>query len=450
MTTASKLVGFVCSAIVCFAILHVAVADAEVADTVEIAATPASKALLSNAEHLVATGDSVRAYALLSAKEAQFAGDPYFDYLLGVAALDTGHASDAIFSLRRSLGVAPQFSAARLELARAYFETGNTELARPLFVDLLDEKPPAAVRSVIDNYIATIDARQPVSKAQFVPYVAAGAGYDSNANVSTDDQQFFGFTLSPNNVATDSAFTELAAGFNAAIRRSTQFAWLLSGRASYRHNPDASFVDPTVLSGYGGFNWQRGRYFGRAGGDGYYGLLDGDFNESYAGADLMAGNSITDRWDLLLGLRYGAVRHDDSIEVLDVDRLLYTVSARYRISPLAGVALEVLGGEDSARQVGSPYGNSKAGLSISVNAPIGTAFLFASVGTLHTDFDGDFFGEPRNDEQLSAIAQLEFRDIFADGLSLMPRLRYINNDSDVSLYEYDRTEIGVQLQWTPQ
>ena len=46
----------------------------------------------------------------------------FFDYLLGVAALDNGYISEAIFSLRRAIAVEPGFSGARMELARAYFE----------------------------------------------------------------------------------------------------------------------------------------------------------------------------------------------------------------------------------------------------------------------------------------------------------------------------------------
>ena len=37
-----------------------------------------------------------------------------------------------------------------------------------------------------------------------------------------------------------------------------------------------------------------------------------------------------------------------------------------------------------------------------------------------------------------------------DGLSIVPRLRYIDNDSDVSLYDWDRTEVGLLIRWEPR
>jgi hypothetical protein len=58
-----------------------------------------------------------------------------------------------------------------------------------------------------------------------------------------------------------------------------------------------------------------------------------------------------------------------------------------------------------------------------------------------------FFGSPREDTQLSSIVQLEFRDFLTDGLSIAPQIRYVDNESDVDLYEYDRTEYGIMIRW---
>jgi len=147
-------------------------------------------------------------------------------------------------------------------------------------------------------------------------------------------------------------------------------------------------------------------------------------------------------------LRGGAQRFDESIEVLDVDRFLYTFGLTRRFHG-AIVSLLAIGGEDSEVQNGSPYGNSKSGGRLSVNATIGdSALLFASLGTLTSDYDGDFFGSAREDTQVTSFVQLEFQDVLTDGLSIAPRIRYVNNDSDIKLYEYDRTEYGVMFRWS--
>ena len=200
--------------------------------TLQVPASADTQALLRQAESSLARGDAETAYTTLSAREAALAGNAVFDYLLGVAALDTGRTSEAIFALRRSLAVEPRFSGARMELARAYYEAGNHALARTLFAALLTENPPPGVRDVLNGYIQAIDRRPAAPRSRFSPFAEIAAGHDSNANGSTSSQQFFGFTLSPQNIATESPFYEFAAGFNWTVPASTRQGWFFGARAS--------------------------------------------------------------------------------------------------------------------------------------------------------------------------------------------------------------------------
>jgi len=427
------------------------VADVQAAPTtIDLGTDPAAEPLIRDARAALAAGDAEAAYRLLAAREAEFAGDPWFDYLLGVAALDTGRTSESIFSLRRSLSVAPEFSGARMELARAYFEAGNHALARRLFSRLLTEDPPADVREVINQYIVAIDARPAAPPSILRPYGEFAAGYDSNANGSTDDQQFLGFMLSPDNVETSSPFFEFAGGVDWIVPRSTRFAWYAGARASHRSNPDASFVDATTINGQGGLSFRRGDYFGRAGIDAWNAWRDGESNQSWAGAGLLLGRRLSANWDLTFDFRGGALRHDESIEVLDVNRYFYTLAAVYRYAADGSVRIEAIGGQDSEQVSGSPYGNSKAGGRLSLDTRLGGAWIRGSIGVLSSDFDGLFFGTPREDTQASGVLEVEFRDAFVDGLSIIPTVRYIDNDSDVDLYEYNRAEFGIRLRWAPR
>ncbi|MEX1266752.1 MAG: tetratricopeptide repeat protein, partial [Woeseia sp.] len=161
--------------------------------TLQVEVDEELRGLLAGAEDLLADNRPDAAYEQLAAHEPRYAGNPLFDYLLGVAALDSGNASEAIFSLQRALAVAPGFSGARLELARAWYDTGQHEMARPLFARVLEEQPPAPVRAVVVRYLLAIDAAPPRPRARFQPYAELFAGHDSNANGSTADEQFMGF-----------------------------------------------------------------------------------------------------------------------------------------------------------------------------------------------------------------------------------------------------------------
>jgi hypothetical protein len=56
----------------------------------------------------------------------------------------------------------------------------------------------------------------------------------------------------------------------------------------------------------------------------------------------------------------------------------------------------------------------------------------------------------REDTQFNVLLQLEFRDVWANGLTLAPRVRFIDNESDVALYDYDRSEVGLLIRWAPK
>src|SRR4026209_814340 len=78
-------------------------------------------AVLRQAEALVRPGAAQQAWGLLAPLERQYAGRPDFDYVLGVAALESGRPNRATFVFERVLTVNPGHLAARPELPRAHF-----------------------------------------------------------------------------------------------------------------------------------------------------------------------------------------------------------------------------------------------------------------------------------------------------------------------------------------
>jgi Flp pilus assembly protein TadD len=78
-------------------------------------------------------------YAALSAEAEIRAGDPAFDYRLGVTAADSGHYGEAIIAFQRVLAVQPTLAQARAELARAYALAGDIDTARAQFATVVDD-----------------------------------------------------------------------------------------------------------------------------------------------------------------------------------------------------------------------------------------------------------------------------------------------------------------------
>lgn len=409
---------------------------------------------LKQARTLLSAGQAKEAWALLGPLELDAAGSPYFDYLYGLAALDTGRQAEAIPALERVLAREPDFAGARMELARARFELGDYPAAQVQFDYLLTQSPPPATRAVIDRYLqAMTEGLVPTASARsrFVPYAELGTGWDSNANASTASNTFGPVVLDSNNVETDSTFVELAGGFQHGLATEPDGVLLSTGRASYRLNPEARFVDQALvaLGTAGQKSWGQTR--ATLGASGYSSWLDGSPQALSAGLDLGLARQLGPNWELGSVARIGGLRYQqDDLKILDVNRYLGTLTLlRAGLGTAGGrVGVSALFGTDSATGDDSPYANDRLGGRFFTGWPLGTrGSLFFDVGYLVTDYDRppDFFGENRQDRQWTAALSTEYRDWPARGYSLVPTLRFTTTDSTVSLYEYERFELGVYL-----
>lgn len=140
----------------------------------------ANPKLLADAEQLLAAGNPKQAYMLLLAEQGNLSGTPAFDYLLGVAALDSGKIDDAIIAFERVLAVNPKNAGAQMDLGRAYFLAGSIDLAEATFRALKASNPPPNALAAINRFLAAIAARKKGSQRQFNLWGETSLGYDTN------------------------------------------------------------------------------------------------------------------------------------------------------------------------------------------------------------------------------------------------------------------------------
>lgn len=175
--------------------------------------------LLPDAEALIKNGKPDEAYKLLEASEFERSGEVRFDYLLGVAALDSGKPDKATLAFERVLTVDPNFAGARMDMARAYYQLGDLQRASAEFETVLKQNPPAAARATIRKYLDAIAALDTSRQTRISSYVEATVGRDSNVNNSTDQSQIsipslgnIVATLNPTNVKASDNYYGVAAG----------------------------------------------------------------------------------------------------------------------------------------------------------------------------------------------------------------------------------------------
>lgn len=131
------------------------------------------------------------ALALLSSYESEFAGDPQFDYQLGIAALAAGQPATAQQALERAVLVRPDFAGAWVDLALAHARLGENETALQIVAHIEDSfEVPLPLRGQLQNLRAELAG--PRMRAEWLPNVLLGArsgylqlsaGRDSNANL---------------------------------------------------------------------------------------------------------------------------------------------------------------------------------------------------------------------------------------------------------------------------
>jgi hypothetical protein len=147
---------------------------------------PSGEDTLSRAEALSRGGRADLAYALLQPLAKARAGDPAFDFLLGVAAVDSGHSAEAIVALQRVAAQQPGNAAARAELARAYALAGDVDTARREFDTVLgDPTLPDPVRQRFVGILAGLDRAIAGGGTDVSGFIEGGIGYDSNVNSAT-------------------------------------------------------------------------------------------------------------------------------------------------------------------------------------------------------------------------------------------------------------------------
>ncbi|MDP2241832.1 MAG: surface lipoprotein assembly modifier [Burkholderiales bacterium] len=181
----------------------------------------AADPVLENAKRFMAQKNPKAAYELLVPLQSARAGDPDYDFLLGLAALDSGKASEAVFALERVLAVNPNHTQARAEIARAYFVLGERQTAKQEFESVQKMGVPAGAEPMIQKFLDAIEQLAASERTQVRGYVELTLGHDTNVNSATSGSQVaipaFGgaiFTLADAGVKQEDNFGSAGAGIS--------------------------------------------------------------------------------------------------------------------------------------------------------------------------------------------------------------------------------------------
>lgn len=403
-------------------------------------AQPAAPAADAEAARAKAEAD----YRALSAQAKTRAGDPAFDYALGIAALDSGRYGEAIIAFQRVLAVQPANAAARAELARAYALAGDIDTARDQFATVVDDPSlPDPVRQRFTGFVRSFGTQIRGGGSDISGFVDARIGHDSNINSATELNSIviplFSFLgpgqLGAGAVAQDDEFTDITAGISGVTAIGRQDRLFASVFGNWRDNWNTGQFDQAALTATAGYAhsfanqdvaslsvqaqkfWLDDRGFRSSLG------VTGQYTKALASGKAVTVSASWNRLDF------------DGDPLRDADRYavgIGFVGKRFAVN-LSG------GNEETRRAAGDNLSFSFAAANLGAELPV--AKRLAMVAGLGFDLRRHDAADPlflvkRQDERLDLQAGLKIA--VTDRLFLQPTATWSRNWSNIALFDFER------------
>ena len=419
-------------------------------------AQEADLAVLGQAEELVRSGEAEQAWALLAPLERQYAGRPDFDYVLGIAALESGRANRATFVFERVLTVNPGHLAARLEMARAYFALRDIERAEREFNVILASAPAPEIATLSRLYLSKMREAQPARRGVLSGYAELTVGHDSNVNAAAALSSVFVPGLG-NEVALDASlmpkaddFAGLGAGLEYTHALTADVGLTASADVRQRWYSSADTFDSRGAQVQGALVHRLDeqslvQYSGRFSG---YDLDNAPYRNT---ASLVA------QWNRRLSLRTRVALAGEAHRIRyrteqtqSSSSDLYAASAgvTYVLQPatLTAASASLYLGDDRA-VAGRADGDRRLfGASVGLQRRLmERAEVYLRLSILDSDYQmpNADFGVTRRDRQYDAVLGAAWE--FASGWVLRPQVLHTTHNSNIPLNEYRRTETSLTL-----
>ena len=224
---------------------------------------------VDDAKALLMAGKAAEGAALLERDLPQHLEEAEYNYLLGIALLDSGKPGAAVFALERVLFLNPQHGPARAELARALIALTEFDAARRELQQVKQTPMPAEVAIKVDALLAELDKAianraEDRGAATFAAYVEGELGYDTNINTATNSSSvmipLFGLPASLNGYARSQASWVTGVNTGIAAQKRVSDDVDIFGRVDgrFRYHPNKEEFATTSLAGGGGVRLTRG------------------------------------------------------------------------------------------------------------------------------------------------------------------------------------------------
>ena len=413
---------------------------------------------LEKADALVKEGKAAEAYALLEPFEFEQSGNIRFDYLLGIAALDSGKPDKATIAFERVLAADPNFAGARIDMGRAYFQLGDITRAKTEFESVLTQNPPPAAKATIEKYLAAIEQRQSVKQTKATGYIEASLGHDTNVNYATSQSQIavpalgnLIFTLNPTGVKAPDSYLGIGLGGEVSHQFSPKLGVYAGADVRSRNNRTENQFDSISVDGRAGAALGEGANIVRLGVlSGRY-ELDHRTNRDTNGFNAEWRHRVDPTNQVSVFGQYVRLRFEPTISVNNFDQSTYGVNWLRVVGEGKGLLSASLFGGDERAPLRADGGKSFYGLRLGGQAQLNEKTeLFGGIGAQFSKFDlaNAAFSSPtdsltRDDKQYDANIGINWH--YDKLWTVRPQISYLRNNSNIVIYQFDRTDVSITV-----
>lgn len=417
----------------------------------------AETAVVDEATRLIKAGDYQAAYTLLEPLESENAGNPKFDYLFGIAALEVRQATRAVFALERVLAIEPQNAQARSEIAKAHLLLGETDTAKAEFNNVLEASPPDDVKVAINKFMTQID-KATGNATTFSAYLEGTIGHDSNtgsaSDLSTVALPVFGGAvadLGKTSLEQSDGFATLAGGASMNMPINKQVALLGAVNVSNKMNWSESTYN------LGSFDYSAGVRFKQQ--LHTFTVLAQDTHTYVDNDHFRRAYGLTGQWQYDIEptnqvsayVQQNRLHYYQGQSIRDADRTVLGLGFAHAfagdMSPIAYVSL--YGGKEDERashvaHLGHDLYGFRVGGQLAVKPKL---VLYANSSFENRNYGGEeaLFLKSRDDDQYELTLGARYLPYRA--WTIRPQLSYIKNNSNVSIYDFDRYLATVSLRY---
>lgn len=377
-------------------------------------------------------------------------GDVYFDFLYGLAALNTNNIEVAGFAFERVVVNKPSWLDGQYYLAIAYFKMANYQGVIQLCQTIITQpKTTNKLKSASQKLKQAAQKKLAQQALYFRQNVSLSTGFDSNINAGVNEDNIYlpllgqSIALSEDSKENSDSYLDLNYQLNGTKALTQKSKLLFSGQANVHNFINDNEFNRFTFDGSVSY-WQQFEHFDASVGVRVQPLwFSGDYYRNQTSIHSKINKQLSQQWLISGALALGKTKNSENT-YLDTDDITLSVGSDYYVDNWRhGLTFSYLE-QSSDQNVNDHISRKSSALSYNNIWVIDPQWVaFGTLSWQHQTYQGahPFYFTKRVDNMWSIAGMVQFKQ--SGKLSYRFNISMQDNDSNLSLFSYQRFDIGL-------